>query len=268
MKISKNTLLLIVSILFILICGLSYFFYTKYKYLINYINNKIGVNDLNLQKKIAQTIEQYKEFLSQTKSTYKNPEEEKIINSFITDLENVDEDDLQLEKEIEQGNHERLPTIEETVEEEIENIIAEDNEKILTEIEQPVLDMDDYFTTQVLESDDEDIEEITSEIQDSDDEELPQIEDSDVEDVEEEEEIELPNFDLDSDVEEEEIVIEETLLEEPQIEFKMVEVVEEQVVEKSMTPRCEFVMNRGKNKGKTCGGKAHEQGRCKKHVGK
>ena len=252
----------------------------------NYINSKVGVNEMNLQNKIASMIEQYKDFLSQKQSTFKNPEEEKIINSFITDLENVDEDDLQLEKEIEQGNkkplQQSLATIEETVDEEIENILEEDNMKILEDIEQPVVDMDDYFTTQMLESDVEEIdEEIIDEfeptlMEDSDDEELPQIEDSDVEedsDTEEEEEVieefELPEFDLDSDVEEEEIIIEETLLEEPVVEFKMVEVVEEPIKEKKpSTPRCEYVLPRGKNKGNNCGRKAHEQGRCQKHVGK
>ena len=307
MKISKNILLLIISILFLLICGLSYFFYAKYKYLINYINNKVGIDNFNLQQKIAQTIEQYRDFLSQTKTTYKNPEEEeKIINSFITDLENVDEEDLKLEKEIQQGC--RLSTIEEEVDDIITEdiIITTEKEALENPIKLPTFDMD-YFSQM---SDDSETEDISSEIEDTlEDIELPTLDDSDnEEDIElptlddsddEEEDIELPTLDdsddeedielltLDDSDDEEDIeefelpsiddLIEsadeialscEELVEEPEVEFKIVEVVEEQVKEKSMTPRCEYVLPRGKNKGKCCGGKARKQGRCKKHTGK
>ena len=107
MKIKSNTLLLIVGILFVLLCGLSYFFYTKYKYIMKHINDQFQTYNFNLQNQLVNYMDQYKNFITQNRPVIKSQEEEKKLDDFITELQNVDEEDLELEQAMEDVKKEK-----------------------------------------------------------------------------------------------------------------------------------------------------------------
>lgn len=292
MKIKSNTLLLIVGILFIMVCGLSYFFYTKHKSMMKYINNQFQTYNFNLQNQMVAFMDQYKNFINQNQPVIKTEQEEQQINDFIADLEKVDEEDLELEKEIqvvkeEQENQRDLDDIVESLVQETETKAMLSNDNKLPSIKEE--DFDEVVRDLVQEQDlTEDIEEI----EESDDE-LPIVEDSDIEESDEEveesdeesdeevvdlelsdnEEVELDFSTLeDSDDDEDfEITIPEVSIEiEDILPFVMSSPEPEPIKEeKVLDTRCDFIMKRGKNKGNCCERKASfEDRRCKKHIGK
>jgi len=308
MKIKSNTLLLIVGILFVMVCGLSYFFYSKHKSTMKYINNQFQTYNHNLQNQMVAFMDQYKNFMNQNKPVIKTEEEEQQINDFIADLEKVDEDDLELEKEIqivkeEQENKKDLDDIVENLvkETEIKALLTTENrlpmikEEDLAEIIQdliPVVDVEDIteedetpdelFEDDLLEESDDELPTVEdSDIEESEDEEVEEESDSEVESEDEEvvEDLEMSDNDEieidfstleDSDDDAEfEVTIPEVSIDATETQFIMSSPSPEpEIEEKELEPRCSFVMKRGKNKGNCCERKATQDGRCKKHIGK
>ena len=91
MILKKNTLLLIIGTLFILIASLSYFFYIKYKTIIKYINKQFQSYNYNLQNQMINILDKYKKFILENKLILKNKSEDKNIDQFIQDLDNSDD---------------------------------------------------------------------------------------------------------------------------------------------------------------------------------
>lgn len=310
MKIKSNTLLLIVGILFVMVCGLSYFFYSKHKSTMKYINNQFQQYNFNLQNQMVAFMDQYKNFMNQNQPVIKTQQEEKQINDFIADLEKVDEDDLELEKEIqvikdEQDNKRDLDNI-------VENLVKETETKALLttgnklptvqeeDLNEIVKDLIPVVDVEEIDEEDETPDEQNEFEQDElfgddllmdSDDELPTVEDSDIEEDVEESDSEIESEDEEEVVEDLELSDDEAeldlnTLEDSEDDFEItipeVSIEKEDVSpfimsspspepekeEKELEPRCEFIFKRGKNKGNNCGRKAHEDGRCKKHIGK
>lgn len=290
MKIKSNTLLLIVGILFVLICGLSFFFYTKYKSMMKYINNQFQTYNFNMQNQLVNFMDQYKNFITQNRPVMKSKEENQELDNFIADLENTDEDDLELEKEIQEVKREIKSK--EEVNDVIEQIVSETETKALLKQKNhlPSIEEEDFdsFVNDLTKEQEEIL------IIDEEDEELPiieedeeseyeEVEDSDSEDeiVDSEDEIidsedemctdlqmiEDSEDDMDFDISKNDEV---TLSEEKkEIKFEILPPSPKvEPIKIELPPRCDFIFKRGKNKGNTCGRKSHEDGRCKKHIGK
>jgi len=287
MKIKSNTLLLIVGILFVLVCGLSYFFYTKYRSMMKYINNQFQTYNFNMQNQMVDFIDQYKNFFTQNRPIVKSKEDEKELDNFIADLENTDEDDLELEKEIQEVKKDiKIDDVNEVIEE----IVNDTETKALLKQENKLPsiaeeDFDSFVNDLTVEQ--EDIEDIDQE----DEEELPSIQDGDLESEEEVEDSESEDeiIDLDEEVEdsdsEDELDIDLQSIEDDkeitiggevtldsdseEVKFEMLPPSPKvEPIKVELPPRCNFIFKRGKNKGNACGRKAHEDGRCKKHIGK
>jgi hypothetical protein len=255
MKIKSNTLLMIIGILFTLVCGLAYFFYSKYKSTMKEINNKFTQYNYNIQNQMVDLLDQYKNFLSQNKPVIQSQEEEKKINDFIADLEKVDEQDIELEKEIQNVIHDteiktelsgrnHLPIIQEEDLEKIDEL----NNKIDEEIDElPTLDEEDeeYSTTEEIDEEDSTTEEIDEE-------------DSTTEEIEEIEISEDESFDFNIENNEKKEII----------PFELVSEQQDEPVSIELPQRCSFIFKRGKNKGNQCNRKAGDEGRCTKHIGK
>jgi len=244
-------------------------------------------------------IDQYKKFFTQNRPIVKSKEEEKELDNFIADLENTDEDDLELEKEIQEVKKE-IET--DDVNEVIEQIVNETETKALLKQENKLPsiaeeDFDSFVNDLTKEQEEKDLDEDVEDIDEEDDVELPtlsdneseseyeevieEVEESDseddmidldeeVEDSEDELDEELPSIEDIEDVEEVTIGGEVSLDEEKEeIKFEMLPPSPKaEPIKVELPPRCDFIFKRGKNKGNSCGRKAHEDGRCKKHIGK
>ena len=293
MKLKSNTLLLILGILFVLIAGLSYFFYTKYKSTMEYVNKqlnlKLGQYDFNLKKQLGEMMEQYKNYLTQDKPIYKNPEEQQVVENLLSELQDVNEEDLQFDDTTQLTR--QLETIqgeiinEEHVTETLE--VEEALENMVQEIENPQINFEEYAKQ------DEEVEEIAEELSEEEianlvssedfvdiipsDDELADFEDDDLpfitsDDEDEEEDTVIETEDDDIVEEEVEEVVKEVVSEPETIDSLECEecdlddfVIEEKKVDED---RCIQIMGRGKRKGKACGKKVYENCLCKKHSGK
>ncbi len=289
MKLKSNTLLLILGILFILIAGLSFFFYTKYKSTMEYINKqlnlKLGQYDFNLKQQLGEMMEQYKNYLTQDKPIYKNPEEQQVVENLLSELQDIKEEDLQFD------DNKQITRQLETIQEEIINEkptsetsdVEEALENMVQEIENPQVNFKEYAKL------DEEIEEIAEELSEEEvanlvssedfadivpsDDELADFEDDDLpfitSDDEDEEEDTVIETEDDDIVEEEveEVVSEPETIDSLEVEVNSLDdfVIEEKKVDED---RCIQIMGRGKRKGETCGKKVYENCLCKKHSGK
>ena len=292
MKLKSNTLLLILGILFVLICGLSYFFYTKYKSTMEYVNKqlnlKLGQYDFNLKKQITEMLEQYKNYLTQDKPIYKNPEEEKVVENLLSELQEFEETDLQFDESLVSRE---LDTIKEEIineQPQVESKEVNDAlDNIINDIEAPKINFERYIRQ------DETVEEIADEIDDMEltDEELADLVGDNIM-IEQEEDEDYPIVTSDDEEEYEDIIepeIEEeheVVIEpepEPEIEEDKPESVnslecevcdldnfDDFVIEekKQEEDRCCYIMPKGKRKGQNCGKKIFEDDKCKKHSGK
>ena len=246
---------MILGILFVMVCGLAYFFYTKYKSMSKYINEQFADYNYKMQNRLVELMSHYQGFVSQNQPVVQTKEEEEKINDFIADLEKVDEQDIELEKEIQNVEHEaeqnpnmKLPTIQE-----------EDLEAV-EELDEINSTEDDEHTEELptLESDDE--EDV---VEEDDEEEVDEDDEEDVEEVEEDDdemELGMEMSDNEDDVEIDDFELTEEELKKPTPE-PTPEPVE-------LPPRCSFVFKRGKNKGNQCDRPAREDGQCTRHAGK
>lgn len=117
MKIKSSTIVFILAILFILIGGLSYFFYIKYQTSMNYINEQFTTYNLHIQKQLSNIMEQYQSYISYknknlTPSYEKSMESDMIIGNPPYNLEKDYEFNEEQESVINQL-HKELKTIQE-----------------------------------------------------------------------------------------------------------------------------------------------------------
>lgn len=117
MKIKSSTIVFILAILFILIGGLSYFFYIKYQTSMNYINEQFTTYNLHIQKQLSNIMEQYQSYISYknknlTPSYEKSMESDMIIGNPPYNLEKDYEVNEEQESVINQL-HKELKTIQE-----------------------------------------------------------------------------------------------------------------------------------------------------------
>ena len=266
MKLENNTLLLILAILFILICGLSYFFYTKYKSTMEYINKqlnlKLGNYDFTLKKQLTEMMEQYKNYIVQDKPIFKNPEEEQVINNLFSELQSVNEDDLQLElpKQLEDIVEETV--VEQELEDfdfdhfdnEIEDIHEEISEEEISEEEMKDLVMDDDLP--FISSDDEDLVQFGG-LELLDTEEDIEVTDEEIDNLD----YEFDNLDYEFDLVEEPVETETEPIDSLNVEIDDF-VIEEKMIHED---RCNYIMPRGKRKGEICDKKVSENNKCTKH---
>ena len=144
-----------------------------------YINNQMNNYNSNIQGQLVNMFEQYKNFLTQEQTVYKNPKEEEIIDQLYKDLDVVD--DLDLVEDKLETHLNKLETIQEDEEEQEELIkfIDDFETQIVTEEELPTI---------------EEVEEELPTIEDLELDDLPII-DSDIEiDIEDLSDIEIEDF--------------------------------------------------------------------------
>jgi hypothetical protein len=112
MKVKSTTIVFILAILFILIGGLSYFFYIKYNSSMNYVNEQFSNYNLHIQKQLSGIMDQYNNYLSfknKSSSPYNSPkksivengsyeiteeEQNSVINQLHQELKTIEEEDL------------------------------------------------------------------------------------------------------------------------------------------------------------------------------
>ena len=121
-KFNKNTLLLIIGIIFILISGLSYLFYSKYKTIMTYINEQFRNYNNNIQNQMINLLDNYKKFVMENKPIIKEEEEDKNIENFINDLDVIEEEEI--------FNNKELLPIKEEEENEYSPLSSDNNENI------------------------------------------------------------------------------------------------------------------------------------------
>ncbi len=93
MKITRQLILGIVATLFVLLCGISYFFYKKFDYIISYINNQINMCNMNLEGQMEAFRKNTSQLMGE-KQTEEEQTEEQELNEFLQDLTQVTEDDI------------------------------------------------------------------------------------------------------------------------------------------------------------------------------
>ena len=261
------------------------------EYVNKQLNLKLGAYDFNLKQQLGEMMEQYKNYLTQDKPIYKNPEEEQVVENLLSELQNVNEEDLQLDDTTQLTR--QLETIQEEIINEEHVVETEEvNEALdnmIKDIEEPELknlnvDFEQYSNL------DEEVEEIAEEITEEeltdeeianlvsaddfanivpsgdDDDDLPFISDDEEEEEEVEEYVE-DEEDVEEYVEEEEVEeVEEEVVEEEVVEEEVDDLDDFIIEEKKIVEdRCNKIMGRGKRKGEACGKKVHQDGKCKKH---
>jgi len=199
------------------------------------INNKFTNYNYNIQSQMVDLLDQYKNFLSQNKPVVQSQEAEREINDFIADLDTVEEQDIELEKEIQNVVNNTEAEAESKPEMKLPTINEEDLEEVSRDLDEANSD-DELPTIEDDESEQDETEEVEEEVEEV-----------------EEDESKSSELNLDLDVSENESVEFEAITEPTPVE---------------LPPRCSFIFKRGKNKGNQCERKSGEDGMCSKHSGK
>ena len=150
MKIQSKTIILLLLLILALISLLCYFFFTKYKFLLDYIDNRIDLKNqkiiekYNLNQVYENNKEHEKKYLDNLKDNLENFNNTLSKTNFIDQFTELSDIEEEYSNESEEEKEILEPVTEEEVEEEEKEEVEEEEKEEVEEEEKEIIFKEDY----------------------------------------------------------------------------------------------------------------------------